>query len=526
MADAMSSAGVAPISAENGIARWWPALAVLAALWLFAINQLRLEWSINPQYTYGWTVPFLALYLGLERWKDRPSAEPPAGRAALLAALPFVLLLLPIRLVQESAPDWRLVSWAIGGACVAISLCAVHFAGGWPWSRHFAFPIAFFLVAVPWPVPFEQSLIQWLMRSVTTICVEALSWCEISARQVGNVIEISTGRVGVEEACSGVRSLQTTLMIALFMGELMRFGWIRRLILLVGGLGVAFVCNAARAFFLVRISVASGTTGAVAKWHDDIGMAVLVSSLVGVGILCLILHRKKDADSDSEIELDLVRPRPGRPLMRVVLIGLAAWLVCIEIATEAWYRMHESKAQKAVAWSLRWPVDKPGFKEVEFNEITRALLRYSEGRSGSWSDVAGSGWQMFFLRWAPGRTSAQLARSHGPEICLAASGAVMKADLGVKPMRIRGIELPMHSYVFQTRKGIIYVFYSLWEQGPPDDLAASTAQDLTVARRLDAVRAGRRNEGQQVIEVAVSNVPGPAEAEAAVARFLEKSIQL
>lgn len=525
----MSSAGTVPVTGESGIARWWPTLAVLGALWLFAINQLRLEWSINPQYTYGWTVPFLALYLGLERWKDRPPAAPPAGRAVFFMALPFVLLLLPIRIVQESAPDWRLVSWAIGGACVAISLCAVYFAGGRPWLIHFRYPIAFFLVAVPWPVPIEQALIQWLMRSVTTICVEALSWGGIPALQDGNVINIGNGRVGVEEACSGVRSLQTTLMIALFMGELLRFGVVRRLVLLVGGLGVAFVCNVARAFFLVRISVQSGT-GAVAKWHDDIGMAVLVSSLVGVGILCLILRPKKMAgDSDATTDVDAVPPLPGRPLMRGALIGLAVWLVCIEITTEAWYRMHESNALKVAAWSVRWPVDKPGFKDAEVSEITRAILRYTEGRSVSWSDGEtgrSPKWAMVFLRWAAGRTSAQLARSHGPEICLPASGATMNADLGVKPMRIQGIELPMHAYVFRTRERVLYVFYCLWEQGNPDESPPSTAQDLTVTKRLEAVRAGRRNAGQQVIEVVVSNVPGPAEAEAAVARFLEKSIQL
>ena len=96
----------------------------------------------------------------------------------------------------------------------------------------------------------------------------------------------------------------------------------------------------------------------------------------------------------------------------------------------------------------------------------------------------------------------------------------------MKPIQIRGIELPMHRYVFRTRDGYLYVFYCLWEQGPQDEDAASTAQDLTVTRRIHAVLAGRRNEGQQVIEVALSNVPGPAEAEAEVTHFLEKSIQL
>ena len=523
----MTATEEVPVSGERGVARWWPTLAVLGGLWLFAINQLRLEWSINPQYTYGWTVPFLALYLGLERWKDRPSPEAPAGRGFLFAALPLVLALLPIRLIQESAPDWRLIGWAVGGACVAISFVALYSFGGRPWLRHFWFPVAFFLVAVAWPAPFENSMIQWLMRTVTTLCVEALSWFGIPALQDGNVIQISAGRVGVEEACSGVRSLQTTLMIALFMGELMRFGWIRRIILLVGGLGVAFVCNSARAFFLVWISVQSGTTSAVAKWHDNIGMAVLVSSLVGVGILCVILKGKKA--TQPEVPADALQPGPGRPLMRAVVIGLAVWLVGIEIATEAWYRIHESKVQKVRPWSVRFPEEKPGFRTAEFSEITQSILRYTEGRAAGWSDGTGPGsakWEMFFLRWEPGRTSSQLARSHGPEICLAASGATVSEDLGVKVMRFQGVSLPMHAYIFKTRKGYKHVFYCLWEQGDSDDPAPSTAQDLTVASRLKAVRAGRRNAGQQVIEIAISDIPSAAEAELAVTQFLENAIRL
>ena len=99
-------------------------------------------------------------------------------------------------------------------------------------------------MAVPWPVPFEQGVIQRLMSAVATICVDALGWFGIPAVQHGNVIEVSSGVVGVEEACSGVRSLQTTLMAALFLGELLRFGIARRFVLLGSGLVLAFVCNA------------------------------------------------------------------------------------------------------------------------------------------------------------------------------------------------------------------------------------------------------------------------------------------
>jgi hypothetical protein len=167
----------------------------------------------------------------------------------------------------------------------------------------------------------------------------------------------------------------------------------------------------------------------------------------------------------------------------------------------------------------------PGFRMVEFPEVTQSILRYTEGKSAVWSEPGGANWAMFFLRWAPGRSSVTLARAHGPEACLPATGATMHADLGVEPMRIKGIELPMHSYVFRSREQEFYVFYCLWEQGPLDGDRPSTVETMTVARRLAAVRAGRRNEGQQVIEVAVSNVRGPEEARAAVKRLLEKTIE-
>ncbi|MEQ1854672.1 MAG: hypothetical protein ABMA01_24150, partial [Chthoniobacteraceae bacterium] len=76
-----------------------------------------------------------------------------------------------------------------------------------------------------------------------------------------------------------------------------------------------------------------------------------------------------------------------------------------------------------------------------------------------------------------------------------------------------------------ARTQVLHVFYCLWEQRPDTDGTQSVAEDLTVARRLESVRKGIRNAGQQAIEVAVSDVAGPEQAEAAVKRFLERTIQ-
>src|SRR6266436_6446705 len=63
-------------------------LLPLAFLWFTLINHLRIEWSVNPQYGYGWAVPFLCGYLiwkGFRKpdWKDQE-----AGTRSLWSADP------------------------------------------------------------------------------------------------------------------------------------------------------------------------------------------------------------------------------------------------------------------------------------------------------------------------------------------------------------------------------------------------------------------------------------------------------
>ena len=496
---------------------WW-LLALLAALWFSTLNQLRVEWSVNAQYAYGWTVPFLALYLFGERWKARPATAAVRSWKGLAvgAAVPG-LMLLPLRVIQEGAPDWRLVSWAMAGVSLSLSLCVIYFAGGRPWLRHFVWPICFLLVAVPWPVPFEQGVIQRLTQAVATICVDALGWFGIPATQHGNVIEVSSGVVGVEEACSGVRSLQTTLMAALFLGELFRFGRARRAVLLGGGLVLAFVGNAGRAFFLVWLGVGQGA-GVIAKWHDTVGLIVLVVSLGGLAVLTAAL-RVRRVVPDGMVPPDPLCQRP-RMISRNLLIGGALWLLAVEGACELWYRAHESRTPRAEPWSVALPAQESGFRELRLPESTRAILRYNEARSATWADAGGRQWSLVFLRWFPGRAAAQLARSHGPEICLPASGAVLLSDLGLRRLQISKIDLVTHAYIFGIRERQMYVFYGLWEDQPSDDAPQSTRVRMTAASRLEDVWKGRRNLGQQMLEVAVAGPRDADEAEAEIVRLL------
>src|SRR5437763_6962382 len=56
-------------------ARAITSLIVPATLWFLLCRELSGEWSVNEQYSYGWFVPFFALFLFWLRWEGRPGRE-------------------------------------------------------------------------------------------------------------------------------------------------------------------------------------------------------------------------------------------------------------------------------------------------------------------------------------------------------------------------------------------------------------------------------------------------------------------
>jgi exosortase len=493
------------MAAAPGQGRWdrWLWLGAVAMVWWFLCDRLRVDWTVNAQYSYGWVVPLLGLGVFWRRWVWRPDPVP-AGRAragVLVGAALLLALTLPIRLVEEANPEWRLLLWAHALQAVGLTLAVLVGLGGWSWGRHFLFPVAFLLMAVPWPMRLETAVIQGLMRFVAAVTVELLGWVGIPAIQHGNVIELSRGIVGVDEACSGVRSLQTALLVSLFLGELylLRPAW--RVGLLAAGLALAVGANVGRAFFLSWVAARQGLD-ALHGWHDAAGLAVVG---VIVGALWGLAVWTRGAAPAART------PGPARPLPRLWAVAVVFWLVGVEATVEAWYRTREADLIENPSWTLAWPVGDPAYAPIEITEKVQAILRCSASRGVAWSDAAGHRWQGFLLRWEPGKNSAQLAKGHRPEICLPGVGLKLREELEACAVAAGGLTLRFRHYVFDGGAGPIHVFYGLW-----DDLSSPVAPALTedgsLRSRLEAVRFGKRHQGQQVVELALSGPVDPASA--------------
>jgi exosortase len=497
----------------------WSAVGIIALVWLELISRLRFEWSINPQYGYGWTVPFLTAFVFARRWERAPPpAQPKSKLIPSIAIIAGAFLLIPVRLIQEANPDWRLMSWSMTLAVVSITGGTLYFAGGKPWLRHFAFPILFFLVAVPWPTQLEQFVIQGLMRVDTAINVELLNTINVPAVQMGNVIEIGNGFVGIDEACTGVRSLQATLMVSLFLGELYDFSTGRRFLLVVVGAIVAFICNLTRTFLLVLVGAQHGSD-TINKWHDPAGLSILFICLLILWGLSIFLRKKPPISAAVS--------SPAAAPCRISR-GLLGWVIMATLIAEAgthiWYRLHESPASRMPAWAVEWPSHARDFKSIPVAQQAQELLRYNEGGGGAWRSNDGHQFGMYFFRWLPGRTAALFIKNHRPDICLPASGMKQIGNEERKLITVKGVPLPIRSYVFDNHGIPLHVYYCYWN-GTVPHVATINDENWTASGRLRAVRDGKREVGAQMLEIVAWGYDQAQLAEEAIRNQLENIIR-
>jgi exosortase len=564
----------------------------LAALWFILCVQLSDEWLVNEQYNYGWFVPFFAIYLFWLRWQDRPEPEVSgqwsvvSGKWSVVAAIGLIalLLLLPVRVFEIANPDWRLLAWVHTASVATLTLLYLWCAGGGPWLRHFAFPVAFIFVAVPWVTPIEGPIIQGLMRAVAAVAAETVTLFGIPAQLEGNLIRVTNGLVGVNEACSGVRSLQTALMIGLLLGELKRLSISRRFALVAGAIALALVANFLRAFFLVWI-VATENISEVGRWHGLAGYAIIGLVFAGTLLLAALLGGKGGERRAGEEEGRGQPPsvaaatygEPGRSEIRgqrsevslprrslarrwmissPYLAAALCWIVAVEVGAQLWYRAHERNLISATRWDVRWPETAPDFRQLKIDEEVRRVLRFDEGQAAACMIPApttpGTLGQskpntvaclLYLFRWKPGRNSALLANLHRPDVCLPATGWVQVADNGVRNYPVTdSFALPFRHFEFQhvasenSAPQIAHAFYCLLEDRVPAAAApnsnppqmAMAHSTWTRDERIRQVIEGRRHLGQQVMEIVfLSKEPlSSADAESRLSDLIHDVVSL
>jgi len=269
--------------------------SALAMLWL--VLRARWFWNHNPELQFGWIVLVLWAYLLCEAWSHRPAPRFQwTWRGAMLTLFGLGMLFFA-QLYRTAFGVTTEGMSALGVGAMSFIAGNFKYVFGWDGLRRFAFVFAFFCVALPVPETIYYPFVNGLQSKVAALNVELLNLLGVPAERLGNAIRLPACVVGIDEACSGIRSLQSTVMATLFIGYLTLRKRSLQAALFGLGLLLAMGGNLLRSLFLSYTAHAKGPK-AIESYHDAAGWSILAFTAAGVAAAAWWLGRWEKALND------------------------------------------------------------------------------------------------------------------------------------------------------------------------------------------------------------------------------------
>lgn len=164
----------------------------------------------------------------------------------------------------------------------------------------FWFPCFIWIISAPLVSFIENALSLFLLNKVVTVVFFVFEMGGYALEQEGNTLILPTGRVGVEDACSGIRSLMGCLFAGTFLGAIFFKSSIKKILLVVFAMFFAFITNLMRSVFLTAWAYAHGPDAISGFVHDAAGYFVLGLTSVMLLVLIPIMNIQVTITSGSE----------------------------------------------------------------------------------------------------------------------------------------------------------------------------------------------------------------------------------
>jgi exosortase len=259
----------------------WPAVGVAASLALcYAVVLYRLcvEWSSDPNVSYGFFVPFLTGYV---IWQERDRLRRIIPNPSNFGV---VLMIVAAALLCMGPPGLNTFAFATRIALVLSLTGAILFVRGFGTLRALIYPLLLVLLMIPMPGFILEHITFPLQLVASQTAEKGLDLIGYSVLREGNILRLPNATLDVAEACSGLRSLLAlTFLGQAYVCLLDGRRWMRPVMALLV-IPVAVFANAARI-------VASAVAGSYrAEWmeglfHESTGWIVFVVAFICIVIL-------------------------------------------------------------------------------------------------------------------------------------------------------------------------------------------------------------------------------------------------
>jgi exosortase len=490
-------------------------LVLLGGLGVALTLLLWPHWRQNPDLSHGFFMPAVFLFL---LYESRTGTQRFLGAGAAATAAQSVLLLLGVLALVASGLYAASLDWSHALVGFTLTVSFVFFLGAGlvvyaarslrlvPVNWTSVAAAGLWILSAPIPPGSYARLTLNLQLLVTTNVLHALHVLGIAAARQGNVIDLATGSVGVEEACSGVRSLVSCVFAGvLFSATLVRRPWAR--VLLIGlSVPLALLMNFIRSLTLTLL--ANAGIQIAGTWHDVTGFAVLgVTAALLAGLALLLESQAKDAPARSPAA-EVTAPNSRLPRLLVGGLAVAAALALFFYANT---RPSIRRGVPVPDLMAILPAAADGWAVRTSNDLFQftSTLQTDHLAQRTYSRLTPAGPQevtVYLAYWRAGQAPVSLVASHTPDACWPGSGWEPAPGSGGRAqLSLAGRPLP-DAEVRRFRDGASTQFLWFWHiyDGHPIDY-----RDPYSARELLSIawRYGFQHDGDQLFVRVSSDQP-------------------
>ncbi|HEX6905824.1 MAG TPA: exosortase/archaeosortase family protein [Terriglobales bacterium] len=254
---------------------WQGGILCLLTGWLYARMALPLlrEYWQDPNYTYAFFVPVFSLLL---LWEDRKRLArlplKPAWSGLVMVVVALFALMLGVASSEFFLPRISLLLLVTG---------MIVFLAGWEHLAAAAFPLAFLVLMLPSATISSQLTfpLQILSSKLATVLLMGVG---VPVAREGNIILLHAARLGVTEACSGIRFLFSLVTLAVIYGYFAESKNLMRVALAVAAAPISVLANAFRIAatgFVVQnwgVERAEGTLHLLSGWLVFLGSLAMI----------------------------------------------------------------------------------------------------------------------------------------------------------------------------------------------------------------------------------------------------------
>lgn len=260
-------------------------IAILGGLFLVlyspTFSMFLYDWNNDDNYSHGFLVPFIVGYLVWTK-KDKLQQLIPKPSSWGLVLLIGGLL---IYVVGTIGAEWFLKRSSL----IIVLGGLILFVYGAAYFKTLLFPLVFLIFMVPLPAIIYKALAFKLQLLVSRLSAELISAAGIAVFRSGNIIEVASGPLAVEEACSGMRSIMALLALSSLFAYLMYRSRLKQWILVAFALPIAVVTNIIRVTSTGILAHYFGREVAEGILHESFGWLVFVIAFILLFLLSKLL---------------------------------------------------------------------------------------------------------------------------------------------------------------------------------------------------------------------------------------------